>query len=73
LGQFWIESGQQSQGKNGRTSGTSLRRRIHAILKTGVKMSKLVVAGDQQTWKFMVELKEVFSDEYGWVLPMPGD
>jgi hypothetical protein len=47
--------------------------KVQGVLQVGVKMSRLVVAGDQQTWNFMVELKEEFPDEYGWILPIPGN
>lgn len=47
--------------------------RIKEELEVGRRFKKLVVVGDQQTWKYMDELEMEHLELFGWLLPMPGD
>jgi hypothetical protein len=47
--------------------------RIKKVLEVGRRFKELLVVGDQQTWKYMVELKEEYVDDFNWLLSMPGD
>jgi hypothetical protein len=42
-------------------------------LEVGRRFKELVVVGDQQTWKYMDELKTEHSELFSWLLPMLGD
>lgn len=47
--------------------------RIKEKLEVGLRFKELLVVGDQQTWKYMDELKSEYAEVFGWLLHMPGD
>jgi hypothetical protein len=47
--------------------------RLKVALDVEGRLKELVLVGDQQTWKQMVDLKNDFQADYKWLYPLPGD